>query len=77
MQQGDCNAPATFQSLMNTIFRDYIGIFLHVYLDDMIIYPESIEEHEEHLKLTFEKLRHTQLFLMKDKCELYAKEIDI
>ena len=76
MQQGDCNAPATFQRLMNTIFRDYIGIFLHIYLDDMFVYSETIADHEEHLRLTFEKLQHAHLFLMKDKCELYAKEID-
>jgi hypothetical protein len=56
MQQGDCNAPATFQRLMNTIFRDYIGIFLHIYLDDMFVYSETIADHKEHLRLTFEKL---------------------
>ena len=46
MQQGDCNAPSTFQRLMNTIFRDYIGIFMHSYLDDLFVYSNTIEEHQ-------------------------------
>jgi hypothetical protein len=49
VQQGDCNVPATFQRLMTSIFRDVIGQFLHVYLDDIFIYSDSIDDHEEHL----------------------------
>ncbi len=49
VQQGDCNAPATFQRLMTSIFRDVIGRFVHVYLDDIFIFSNSYEEHEEHL----------------------------
>ena len=51
---GDCNAPATFQRLMTTMFRDAIGHSMHVYLDDIFVYSDSIEEHEEHLQLIFE-----------------------
>jgi hypothetical protein len=54
MQQGDCNAPATFQRLMTLIFRDVIGRFMHVYLDDIFIYSNSVEEHEQHLKVVFD-----------------------
>ena len=54
VQQGDCNAPATFQRLMTLIFRDVIGRFLHVYLDNIFIYSDSIEEHEKYLKLVFD-----------------------
>jgi hypothetical protein len=53
MQQGDCNAPATFQWLMTLIFCDVIGCFMHVYLDDIFIYLNSVEEHEQHLKVVF------------------------
>ena len=42
MQQGDCNAPSTFQRSMNTIFHDYIGIFMHSYLDDLFVYVTSV-----------------------------------
>ena len=76
VQQGDCNAPATFQRLMTSIFRDAIGRFMHVYLDDIFIYSDSIEEHETHLRYIFEKLRESQLFLKWKKCELYADKVD-
>ena len=49
MQQGDCNAPATFQRIMTMVFRKFIGRFVHVYLDDIFVFSNSIEEHESHL----------------------------
>ena len=76
VQQGDCNAPATFQRLMTAIFRDVIGKFVHVYLDDIFIFSNSIEEHEHHLQVVFERLRQSQLFLKWSKCNLYAKELE-
>ncbi|GLB42649.1 putative DNA RNA polymerase [Lyophyllum shimeji] len=76
MQIGDCNAPATFQRLMTSIFRDVIGKFMHVYLDDIFIYSESIEEHESHLRIVFERLREQSLYLKWKKCELYADKVD-
>ena len=76
MQQGDCNAPATFQRLMTHIFREYIGIFVHVYLDDIFIYSNSIEEHEQHLALVFEALRKAHMYLSKSKVDLYSKRMD-
>ena len=51
IQMGDCNAPSTFQWLMTATFRDYIGKFIHVYLDDIFIFSNSIEEHIEHIIL--------------------------
>jgi len=54
VQQGDCNAPATFQRLMTSIFRDVIGKFMHVYLDDIFVFSESVEDHESQLKVVFD-----------------------
>jgi hypothetical protein len=76
MQQGDCNAPATFQRLMTIIFRDFIGRFVHVYLDDIFVFSDSIEEHEKHLGLVFDKLRKAQLYLEESKLDLYSKKMD-
>src|ERR1700720_653143 len=76
MQQGDCNAPATFQQLMTIIFREYIGRFVHVYLDDIFVFSNSIEEHEKHLRFVFDKLRKAQLFLEESKLDLYSKKMD-
>ncbi|GJE94878.1 hypothetical protein PsYK624_110540 [Phanerochaete sordida] len=76
MQQGDCNGPATFQRLMTHVFRDYIGIFVHVYLDDIFIYSDSEEDHERHLRTVFETLRESHLFLKAKKCDLYSTRMD-
>ena len=76
MQQGDCNALATFQQLMTSIFRDVIGKFLHVYLDDIFIYSNTPEEYEAHLHIVFEHLRSNQLYLKWSKCELYTERVN-
>ena len=60
MQQGDCNAGATYQTLMNLIFSDYIGVFLFVYLDDMVVFSLSIEDHIKHCKLVIDRLEDEQ-----------------
>ena len=73
---GDCNTPATFQRLMTSIFRDAIGQSMHVYLDNIFVYLNTIEEHEEHLHLVFERLREHQLYLKWAKCDLYADRVD-
>ena len=63
MQQGDCNAPLTFQRLMTSVFRDFVTRFIHVYPDDIFIYSSTIEGHEKHLAQVFQKLREAQLYL--------------
>ena len=76
MQQEDCNSPATFEHLVTSIFRDIIGKFMHVYLDDIFIYSNSVEEHEQHLKIIFDSLRKNYLYLKWSKCNLYMKKIN-
>lgn len=61
---------------MTEIFHEYIGIFVYVYLDDIFVYSNTIEEHERHLGLVFQKLREAQLYLKADKCDLYSKRMD-
>ena len=76
VQQGDCNAPATFQRLMTRIFRRYIGKFVYVYLDDIFIFSYSIEEHEDHLSTIFNLLRKQKLYLSAKKVDLYSERMD-
>ena len=76
MQIGDCNAPATFQTLMTHIFRDYLGRFVHVYLDDIFIYSDTVEEHEKHLEIVFSLLRQNEFYLKEEKVQLYAESLD-
>jgi len=76
VQQGDCNAPATFQRHMTAVFREGIGHFMHIYLDDIFVYSDTIEEHKQHLQLVFDQLWKNLLYLKWDKCNLYAKSMD-
>ena len=69
MSFGLTNAPATFSRLMNSIFMEYLDKFVVVYLDDILIYSKSEEEHAEHLRLVLKKLREHRLYAKFSKCE--------
>src|SRR6266498_1586649 len=75
MPFGLCNAPATFQCLMNHILRKYLRDFTLVYLDDIIIYSKSWKGHLNHLRLVFEALRGAGLMVKVKKCEFVKKEL--
>ena len=57
MPFGLCNAPASFQRLMNKVFADNIGKFIAIYLDDILIFSRNIDEHWQHLRWALEMLR--------------------
>ena len=76
MPQGLCNAPATFQRYMNYVLRDYIGKFCAVYLDDIAIFSNSIEEHKEHVRLILAALREHGIVASQSKSVLFADEIE-
>src|SRR5436190_19763325 len=61
MPFGLCNAPGTFQRLMNFVLQDFLGKFVAVYLDDIIIYSRTFEQHIDHIQLIFEALRTATL----------------
>lgn len=77
MQLGDCNGTATYQTLMNHIFSPYIGVFMDVYLDDILIYSDTIEDHVKHIHTVFNVLREQKLFLNADKMQFFARELKI
>ncbi len=72
---GLSNAPATFQSLMNDIFKDEIGKFVVIYLDDILIFSDTPEEHLDHLRKVLERLRQHQLYAQMPKCEFGLSEL--
>ena len=72
MQMGGCNAPSTFQWLMTAISWDFLGRFIHVYLDDIFIYSQSIWEHIEHIMKVLQQLRELQFYLSKSKLDLFS-----
>ncbi|KAL9254959.1 RNA-directed DNA polymerase-like protein, partial [Drosera capensis] len=67
-------APATFCSLMNNIFHSYLEKFVAVYLDDIVVYNVTLEEHTEHLQSMFKILTSNQLFMKKEKCSFTRQE---
>ena len=70
---GLAQAPAYFQELMTGVLKDLP--FAMAYLDDIIIYSSTPEEHLQHIKTVFEKLRHAKLSMKRSKCHFFTKEI--
>jgi hypothetical protein len=73
---GLTNAPATFMTLMNDIFRPMLDKFVIVYLDDILIYSKDLREHEQHLRQVLEKLRQNRLYAKLSKCEFFRTEVN-
>ncbi|GJX46382.1 retrovirus-related pol polyprotein from transposon TNT 1-94 [Tanacetum coccineum] len=69
MPFGLTNAPAVFMDLMNWVCKPYLGRFVIVFIDDILAYSKSKEEHEVHLKLVLESLRKEKLYAKFSKCE--------
>src|SRR5271169_6556717 len=76
MPFGLTNAPATFQTLMNDVFRDMLDICVIVYMDDILVYSKTPEEHEQHLRRVLQRLREHQLYAKPSKCTLFTDTID-
>jgi hypothetical protein len=68
MPFGLCNAPATFQALMNDVLRPFLRRFLLVFFDDILIYSKSWKDHLRHLRAVLSELRHHRLFVKRSKC---------
>jgi hypothetical protein len=68
MPFGLTNAPATFQSVMNSILAPFLDRFVLVYLDDILIYSKSMDEHVEHLKSVLAALREHKFYCKRSKC---------
>jgi hypothetical protein len=75
MSFGLTNAPAFFMNLMNSVFMDYLDKFVLVFIDDILIYSQSEEEHADHLRMVLQKLREHQLYAKLSKCELWISEV--
>jgi hypothetical protein len=75
MSFGLTNAPTYFMYLMNKVFMEYLERFVVVFIDDILIFSKTMEEHEEHLRLVLEKLRSNQLYAKFSKCEFWLTEV--
>ena len=76
MPFGLCNAPATFQRVMNTILRDGLDQFVLVFLDDILIFSRTLEEHLAHIRAVLDHLRSEKLYGRLKKCDFFRTEVE-
>ena len=75
MGMGLCNAPATYQRLMNSVLRPHLRQFVVVYLDDILMYSKTFNEHMQHLRTVLELLKANHIYMKPTKCILAAEEV--
>ena len=75
MPFGLCNAPGTFQHYMNDMFCNFLDKFLIIYLDNLLIYLDTLAEHKKHVRMVLETLREAELCLKPSKCEFHVQEV--
>jgi hypothetical protein len=75
MSFGLTNAPAFFMNLMNKVFMEYLDKFVVVFIDDILVYSQSEEDHQQHLCLVLGKLQEHQLYAKLSKCEFWLSEV--
>ena len=75
MSFGLTNAPATFMDLMNKVFEKYLDKFVIIFIDDILVYSRTIEEHKLHLKIILEKLREKKLYAKFSKYEFWLGKV--
>ena len=75
MPFGLTNTPVAFMDLMHRIFKPYLGQFMVVFIDDILVYSKNLEDHEKHLKIVLQSLREYQLYAKFSKCEFWLKEV--
>jgi len=75
MSFGLTNAPAYFMYIMNKVFMEYLDKFVVVFIDDILVFSKTKEEHDEHLRLVLQKLREHKLYAKRSKCEFWLEEV--
>lgn len=76
MPFGLTNAPATFQCLMNVVFQKLMRKCVLIFMDDILVYSPTLEEHATHLQQVFQTLQDQQLYAKRSKCSFAVRQID-
>ena len=72
---GVTNAPTTFQRMMNSLIKEELDAFILVYLNDILIFSQTLEEHIGHIRTALQKLRDTKLFARFHKGIFFQKRV--
>ena len=75
MPFGLTNAPTALMDLMNRVFQPYLDRFVIVFIDDILVYSGSPEEHSEHLRIVLQTLRERQLYAKLSKCQFWLDRV--
>ena len=75
MPLGLTNAPTAFMDLTNRVFRPYLDQFVVVFIDNILVYSRSGEEHERHLSIVLQTLKDKQLYAKLKKCEFWLDKV--
>ena len=75
MPFGLTNAPTVFMNLMTRVFQPYLDRFVIVFINDMLVYLGSLEEHSEHLRIVLQTLRERQLYAKLNKCQFWLNRV--
>ena len=72
-----CNSPATFQAMMNEIFKDMIDEgWIVIYMDNILIFSKDLDEHQEQTKRVLQHLQEHDLYLKVEKCKFNVQEVE-
>jgi len=77
MLQGDMSAPGTFRRIMSDLFPQYLGQFMWVYIDDILIYSDTEKDHLKHIAMGCDKLKQHQFYTSRKKSEFFAASMDV
>ncbi len=75
MPFGLSNSPAVFQALVNDVLRDMVDQFIYVYLDDILIFSSSLQEHVQHVRQVLQRLLENGIFVKAEKCAFHAQSV--
>jgi len=76
MPFGLTNAPATFQAIINHVLQEYLDVFVITYLDDILIYSKTLENHKEHVHKVLQTLQDAKLLVKPEKSKFHTQEVD-
>jgi len=77
MPQGDMDAQGTFMRIMSDLFADYLGQFMWVYIDNILIYSDTEQDHLKQIAMVCDKLKQAQFYSSRKKSEFFAASMDV